>query len=137
MNVLATRSVRSQDRIGPALLRLLPVIAAALVTCACGDDSGDEKARHAAELQIQKLENRLLAAEHKVKEVAGQAREAEKARQEATARLQYLENSSSFHGLLSILFACLAVVSYNVGHRKGREQGLDDKAIRNSYQEQG
>jgi hypothetical protein len=121
-----------QQKLPAQAVQLLLAIAIVLLTSACGDPPEQEKNRLESEVQIQKLENRLQAAENKAREMERNAREAEQARKETATRLRSVEGSTSFHGILSLVVAGLAVAAYFVGFRNGRERHSDDKAIRDS-----
>lgn len=122
--------------------KLFRVILAVLVlnmTSACESETDKQALLKDAEIKVLKSDQRAVAAEARMKELAGKVQEAEKAKASAIEARQAIEQELgktkgevTFHTTLNAIFFGLIIAAFFAGLRQGEERKKDNDAIRKS-----
>ncbi len=122
--------------------KLFQVILAILVlgmTSACESETDKQGLLKDAEINVLKSEQRAVAAESRMKELAGKVHEAEKAiaaaieaRQTVEHELDKAKGEVTLHTALNVIFFGLIIAAFFAGLRQGEERKKDNDAIRKS-----
>jgi len=122
--------------------KLFQVILTVLVlgmTSACESETDKQSLLKDAEIKMLKSDQRAVAAEAKMKELAGKVQEAEKAKTAAIEARQAIEqeldktkSEVTFHTFLNVIFFGLIIAAFIAGLRQGEERKKDNDAIRKS-----
>ncbi len=125
--------------------RLFQVILTVLVlgmTSACESESDKHALLKDAEIKVLQSEQRAVAAEARLKEMAGKVQEAEKAKTAAIEERQTVEQELSkaqgevtFHTALNVIFFGLIIAAFIAGLRQGEERKKDNDVVRKSLSE--
>lgn len=126
----------------PKFSKLFQVIFTVLVLgmiSACESESDRQTLLKEAERKVLRSEQRAVAAEAQMKELAGKLKEAEKAktvaidsRQAVEQELDTAKRDTTFHTALNVIFFGLIIAAFLAGLRQGEERKKDNDAIRKS-----
>jgi len=122
--------------------KLFQVILTILVlgmTSACESETDKQALLKDAEIKVLQSDQRAVAAEAKMKELASKVQEAEKAKASAIKARQAIEQELdktngevTLHTALNIIFFGLIIAAFFAGLRQGEERKKDNDAIRKS-----
>jgi len=122
--------------------KLFQVILTVLVlgmTSACESESDRQTLLKDAEIKVLQSDQRAVAAEARMKELAGKVQEAEKAtaaaieaRQTVEQELGKAKGEATLHIVLNVIFFGLIIAAFFAGLRQGEERKKDNDAIRKS-----
>ncbi|TXG99625.1 MAG: hypothetical protein E6R09_10045 [Rhodocyclaceae bacterium] len=106
---------------------------------ACESEADKQAMLRDAEIKVLKSDQRAVAAEAKMKELASKVQEAEKAktaaidaRQAVEQELDKTKSEVTFHTALNVIFFGLIIATFIAGLRQGEERKKDNDAIRKS-----
>ena len=126
--------------------KLFQVILTILIlgmTSACESETDKQSMLKDAELNVLKSEQRAVAAEARMNELAGKVQEAEKAKTDAIETRQGVEqkldntkSEATFHTSLNVIFFGLIIAAFIAGLRQGEDRKKDNDAIRKSLSDE-
>lgn len=114
------------------LIQIILIVLVLGMTSACESEVDGQTKLKNSEIKVLKSEQRAVAAETRMKEMASKLEDAEKARQAAERELDGAKAEAAFHSTLNVIFFGLIIAAFFSGLRRGEDRKKDNDAIRKS-----